>query len=260
MTSPPYNPRPLAAARPDAVELDQVALHVPLEDGPRDAALGEPRERALEGLAARREYHVALLSVVDVGPLHPDRERAPVAFPGRGDQPARDERDVGLGELGDHLLAVGVEHGDGTVDLAHAGRLPGTQLAQDRRTLAHQEDGPRPRGPRGAQPVGVLELHPESPRLELRRGQAQDLRVVALAARRVRLFPEDAPAGRTVHSIPPGRIVGIARARASASARATSSARSTSTTVSITSAYTGSPARSSQARNSRSRPSPGSGR
>src|SRR6266850_4019781 len=76
------------------------------------------------------------------------------------------------------------------------------------------------------------ELDVESLRLQMLPGQAQDLRVVGLAARRMGRFTKDAPA-RVGHPNPPQPTHDTRPAKASVSASATSSARSTSITCSM---------------------------
>src|SRR5205807_2607594 len=121
--------------------------------------------------------------------------------------------------------------------------------------LAHEEDEARPGVVHAVDVVRSLEDHLEPPRLEMLARQTQDLGVVRLPPRRMRNFPEDAPAGRALHACPPRKSYDTRPAKASASAIATSPARSTSTTVSTTSPKSGPPAWQSQPRNSRSRPS-----
>src|SRR2546422_5098601 len=173
----------------------------------------------------------------------------------RGHDAALDERHVRLRERLEHPITIGVQARLRGVHVRHAARLERAELPEHLDALAHEEDEARPGVVHAVDVVRSLEDHLEPPRLEMLARQTQDLGVVRLPPRRMRDFPEDAPAGRALHACPPRKSYDTRPAKASASAIATSPARSTSTTVSTTSPKSGSPAWQSQPRNSRRPPS-----
>src|SRR6266581_3047527 len=247
--------RVVRPAGADAVELHEVAVHVRLEDRAGDPARREPLERLVHGVGRGREDDVAVPGVVDVGAFHPHGPRPLDAPVPRGHDAALDERHVRLRERLEHPLTIGIQDRLRGVHVRHAARLERAELPEHLDALAHEEDEARPGVVHAVDVVRSLEDHLEPPRLEMLARQTQDLGVVRLSPRRMRDFPEDAPAGRALHACPPRKSYDTRPAKASASAIATSPARSTSTTVSTTSPKSGSPAWQSQPRNSRSRPS-----
>src|SRR5712691_5943811 len=247
--------RPVRPAGADAIELHEVAVHVRLEDRAGDPAGREPLERLAHRVGRGREDDVAAPGVVDVGAFHPHGPRPLDAPIPRGHDATLDERHVRLHERLEHPLTIGIQDRLRGVHVRHAARLERAELPEHLDALAHEEDEARPGVVHAVDVVRSLEDHLEPPRLEMLARQTQDLGGVRLPPRRMRDFPEDAPAGRALHACPPRKSYDTRPAKASASAIATSPARSTSTTVSTTSPKSGSPAWQSQPRNSRSRPS-----
>jgi hypothetical protein len=170
------------AARAYTIEFDEIPLQVRLDHGTGDPTLGEAAEGLVDGVFGRSEHHIAGSGVVDVGALHPDGHGIGAVRLRRRHEPALDEGHVGLLELRDHPLPVRVQHRQRTVHLRHTARLPGPELAEDVRALAHQEGALR-RSVEGLDLLRTFEHHLEAVGLEMLPGQAQDLRVVTLSAR-----------------------------------------------------------------------------
>src|SRR5262245_51011108 len=111
----PRGPAVGAAAAANPVEFHEVALDVGLDDRSRNSSLRECSERLPQSPFGLREDDIAVLRIVDVRALQPDRERDDTMRDVGGYDVTRDEGHVCLAQLLDHAFAVCVEHGVRTV-------------------------------------------------------------------------------------------------------------------------------------------------
>jgi len=91
----------------------------------------------------------------------------------------------------------------GRVDDSRPGAFPGPQGPEDRQALTHDEERGRVRVSRIGDLLGVLHGDLVPAGLQHLAREAQDLRVVRLAPRRVRALTEDAPAATVAHDAGP---------------------------------------------------------
>ena len=138
-------------------------------------------KRLLHTVLGVREDDVTVLRVVDVGPLHPHRERREVEEASGRHDAALDEGHAGFTELGEHAFPVRIQHGDRAVHVRHAGRLHAVEMMEDRGLLTHQEHAERSSVDRADHFVGALEYDLKAAGLEMLPRESQDLGVIALS-------------------------------------------------------------------------------
>src|SRR5215475_3802427 len=112
MVKPP-KPRslPLKPGRvAHAVEFNDVAGDVLLDHRASDPALG----KTVKGLTYRSrggsKHHIAILGIMDIGALHPNRARASISSGRGGYDEARGKRYRVPFEQWDHMVPVGIQH------------------------------------------------------------------------------------------------------------------------------------------------------
>ena len=259
--------RPAPPVPADPVELDQVARHVLLDDGARDAARGERRERRRERSAApaRRTTSPAWVAWTSPRLTQQRKVREPAA---RGLRPASGrERSA---ETGRRRGRRGRSCGRGRCCGSPAGRLtitrPRALPAREalevgmRSHMTKRNGGARAAASRACgSSSGVFSTTSKPAPLELLGRRPEDQGVVGLAPGRVRELPVDAPAARCALT----RAVLARRARAGAASSSASADVLGPVHVHDLRDRDGPasarPTRTSQARNSRSRPSAGGG-